>query len=152
MRRILGGATAVLVAVALSGCATAEVPDAAAVQEWMSQQQKADAGIGQMSALASAAADVAADESADSEDVRIDLAEPARVSSIEFSCFGAETMDAAVHLVTGSSTIGTGAQQVRCADGPVSIDVAGIGELPVSAVGANGINADGLGAWAVVVR
>jgi len=142
----------VLVAVVLSGCATAEVPDAAAVQQWMSQQQKADAGIGQMSALASAAADVAEGESADPEGVRIDLAEPSRVRSIEFSCFGTETMDAAVHLVTGSSTVGAGAQQVRCVDGPVVIDVADIGELPVSAIGANGINADGLGAWAVVVR
>lgn len=151
MRRTLGGATAALVAVALSGCA-AEAADAAAVQEWMSQQQRTDAGIGQMSALASAAADSAEDESADPEGIRIDLAEPSRITSIEFSCFGAETMDAAVQVVTGSSTIGLGTQQVRCADGRVALDAPDIEGFPVSAVSVNGMNEDGLGAWAAVVR
>lgn len=141
-----------LVAVALSGCSAPEPPDPEAVQQWLSRQESASVGvgIGAMSALASKTADTAAEGVDEPEGVRIELAESARISSIEFTCFGAETMDAVVHVTTRSSSAGTGVQ-VRCADGPVEI-ANPVDGLPVSMIRANGVNDSGFGAWSVVVR
>lgn len=151
MRKISGGFIIALAAIALAGCSASEAADAEAVQQWLTEQSQAAADVDHMSGLASEPDDERTLDGALStgEAVRIDYDSPQKVSSVEFACFGAETMDASVYYEAGSGSIGTGATDVRCADGPITIDV---GEKPLTAIAASGISSGGHGAWSVTMR
>ncbi|MFJ4045662.1 hypothetical protein ACIPV2_07970 [Microbacterium sp. NPDC089987] len=150
MKHILAASLAALAALALTGCTAAEPPGSAAVQQWLDEQDRASAGSGAfMSGLASTSetADAATKEGRQ-EGVRIEMDESERISTIEFTCFGAETMDARVS-VESSSSAEASVHKVRCDAGPETIDTQ---DAPVSAVTINGVNADGFGAWAASFR
>ena len=151
MNKASGGLAIALAAIALTGCSAAQPPDPDAVQSWLEKQTAGDDEAAHLSGLA-----VKPDDSrtldgaiAAGEAVRIDFESPKAVTSVEFECFGAQTMDASVYYQAGSDHVGTGDTDVRCADGPITILV---GEAPLSAIAASGINDDGFGAWSVTVR
>ncbi|MFD5224311.1 hypothetical protein ACFWHT_01680 [Microbacterium sp. NPDC058342] len=151
MRRIAAVGTVVLLASVLVGCTAPETADPTDVQRWLERRQLADAGIGQMAGLAAKTADVqSAEDGGIPSGVRIDLDEPARIGTIEFSCFGAETMDAQVRITTDSHA-GAEVKRVRCADGAVRFEST-VGDGQVVSIGAEGFNENGVGAWAVAVR
>lgn len=152
MKRISVCTGLVLGALTLSACA-ADTADSAQVQQWMTDQQRTAGGeLGLMTALAFQASDIA-DQTVDGlgEQIRMDFDEPVRIADVEFTCFGAETMDVSVYTEADGHHIGTGAVDVRCDDGPVTVDL-GIGDKPASSVSVIGANAVGAGAWSVVVR
>jgi len=91
----------------------------------------------------------AAEKEGRQEGVRIEMDESERISAIEFTCFGAETMDARVSVESSSSFAGATVHKVRCDAGPEMIDTQ---DAAVSAVTINGVNADGFGAWAARFR
>ena len=151
MKKVSGGLAVALAALALTGCSAAQPPDPDAVQSWLEEQAETGDDAARLSGLAVKPDDTRTLDGAIAagEAVRMDFASPKDVTSVEFECFGAETMDASVYYQAGSSHVGTGGSDVRCADGPIAIDV---GEAPLSAIAASGINDDGFGAWSVTVR
>ena len=152
--RAEAAAAAMLVVFTVTACSASEPPDDTAMQNWMSQQSRAsDGGLGSMTAMASTMEAVtAAERDGELEGVRLDFTESLRVAAVEFSCFGSETMNARLHVMTGSSHVGLTEEDVRCADSPVTIDLGSIGEQPATGVSADGYNEHGSGAWSVTVR
>lgn len=149
------GAVAALSALALTSCSagTEATASSAEVQEWMTAQENPAGGaLASMVGLAQQASDLA-DETLDdlSDQIRIDFQEPTRVAEVEFTCFGAETMDVSLFTQAGSSQIGTGAVDVRCDDGPISLET-GVGDAHVDRMSVIGGNSSGAGAWAVTIR
>lgn len=155
MKRISGGALVALTVLALTSCSagTGATASDAEVQQWMAERS-AEAGdaTAEMAGLALTASDIS-DKTLDDlgEQVRIDFEGPVRITDVEFTCFGAETMDVSVYADAGSGLVGTGATDVRCADGPITIDI-GEGEPRTSTLAVVGVNDAGVGAWAVTVR
>lgn len=151
MKKTSGAAVVALAAFALTGCSASQPTDPDAVQRWLEERAESTAGAAQLSGLAVKPDDQRTLDGAIAagEAVRIDFESPQDVTSVRFECFGAETMDAGVYYENESGQVGTGATDVRCADGPITIDV---GSEPLSAIAANGVNGDGRGAWSVTVR
>lgn len=143
---VLGG---VLLTV-LSGCSAAPEVDPDAVQEWMATQQSVDVpgALASMSAVASALS-----ETTDAEGITATFEEPHPVSTVLFACFGPKMMSADVTLDRGSADEGTVTQSIRaddllCDGEPQEIDMT---MDAVTAVTTNGLSADAVGAWSVVV-
>lgn len=150
MKKTSGAVVVAIAALALTGCSASQSTDDGAVQPWL-ERAESTAGAAQLSGLAVKPDDQRTLDGAIAagQAVRMDFESPQDVTSVQFECFGAETMDAGVYYESGSGQVGTGATDVRCADGPITIDV---GREPLSAIAADGTNAEGLGAWSVTVR
>ncbi|MEV7618995.1 hypothetical protein AB0N59_02545 [Microbacterium sp. NPDC089321] len=151
MKKTSVAAAVALAALALTGCSASQSTDDGAVQRWLEERADSTDGVAQLSGLAVKPDDERTLDGAIAagEAVRIDFESPRQIASVEFECFGAETMDASIYYESGSGQVGTGGTDVRCADGPIAIDV---GAAPLSAIAASGINDDGFGAWSVTVR
>ncbi|GAA2897609.1 hypothetical protein [Microbacterium esteraromaticum] len=151
MKKTSAAVVVAIAALALTGCSASQSTDDGAVQRWLEERAESTAGAAQLSGLAVKPDDQRTLDGAIAagQAVRIDFESPQDVTSVQFECFGAETMDAGVYYESGSGQVGTGATDVRCADGPITIDV---GREPLSAIAADGTNAEGLGAWSVTVR
>lgn len=148
-------AAALIGVFALTACSAATGATASPdeVQEWMTaQEDPAGDELASMTGLADTTSDIA-DETVDGlgDQIRVDFHEPVRVADVQFTCFGAETMDFSLFTQAGSSHVGTGATDVRCADGAISVET-GVGAELVDRVSVIGANSSGVGAWAAVVR
>lgn len=149
------GAAAALGVLALTACSagTGATASPDEVQEWMTaQEHSGDGELASMTGLALQADDIA-DRTMDDlgEQIRIDFEEPMQVGDVQFTCFGADAMDVSLFTRTASGQTGTGATDVRCAEGPISLQPGAGAEL-VDGVSVIGANSSGVGAWAVIVR
>lgn len=134
-----------LLLVALTGCSAAAEPNPDEVSEWIgSWDESIPNSIGVLAGMATKQSNAHPGEGASMSEL-----DAVDASTIEFSCFGEETMSVDYTVETEPTAMNRVEEDLVCDDSPhvLSRDVVGI-----TAVTANGISPTGLGAWAVVVR
>jgi hypothetical protein len=144
MKRRAGIAAALLLVVALAGCASDESPDPDAVDEWLQQQTDADTPGG----LASFSGRGSESGGDPDEGIRVGFEEPVSVTGADFSCFGAETMSVEIEVAGASRAISTRTDDLLCSDSPH--------QLPAEMEDVGSVRGTGYGstegAWSLVVR
>lgn len=136
----------------LTGCAAALTPpNSEKVQQWMARADAPDVEGTRMVGLASTTEAVeTAAEAGRSEGVRVEFDEPTPVGALVVSCFGVETMQVSVQLISPSAGSAGAELSVTCADAPAVIDMPSL-DKTASAIVVNGYNEHGFGAWAARV-
>ena len=149
-RSVSAAAGLVLVA-ALAGCTPLPGEDPRITQWRAERQAEADADRDVVAVLS-----LQAGAAADGGRVEAVLARPALPTAITLECVG----DGSIDLEIGSLSTGSGAttrttttlDAIDCADGPLEIDPASLGEKPISSVDAIVSDADGDAVWFLTIR
>lgn len=149
-RSVSAAAGLVLVA-ALAGCTPLPGEDPRITQWRAERQAEADADRDVVAVLS-----LQADAASDGGRVEATLARPALPTAITLECLG----DGSIDLEIGSLSTASGAttrttttlDAIDCADGPLEIDPASLGEKPISSVDGIVSDADGDAVWVLTIR
>lgn len=139
-----GIVTAVLLAVVLTGCTAPDEVTDEELTAWMDGLERdLPPGAGMLAGVAENMAEAEPGTGSSLDIGGID------VHTIEFSCFGVERMTVDLTITQGPVTGSSRQKEFVCDDGPHIV----LEHLPeVTEVMANGVEATGEGAWAVIVR
>lgn len=147
MKTWRGIGAGMLLLVVLTGCSGPTEPNTDEVQEWLGAWDDADVGpdaLGMVAGLPTADGDGVVDEG-----ITLGSLGGVTVTSIEFSCFGEQTMSVEYSIVSDTESKGVRVDDLACDDSPHPIAVSA---EDVTDVRVNGFSPRGLGAWAAVPR
>ena len=153
-RSVSAAAGLVLVA-ALAGCTPLPGEDPR-ITQWRAERQAEAEADADADRDVVAVLSLQADAAADGGRVEAVLARPALPTAITLECVG----DGSIDLEVGSLSTGSGSttrttttlDEIDCADGPLEIDPASLGEKPISSVDAIVSDADGDAVWFLTIR
>lgn len=142
-----GATLGLLLVVGVSGCAAPPAGDPDAVQEWLTDQNEREApgALATLSGLASE------HDPAGEGGIGVTFDQPARITELVFSCFGAEAMSAAVTIsMEGPETLthSINTDNLTCADGPHVLEQV---RDDVTSILIDGSSVDHQGAWSTTV-